>query len=140
MSDRISIDDVYVGSSRFLRAADLQGNRVVVEIAKFELAELQDGKKQVVLHFKGKEKVLGLNVTNSSRIAMLIGSKFPDDWIGHKIKLYPTKDQMQGKQVDCIRVSEEYHEAPAHVQTATASMGTASSPHASVVSDDEVPF
>lgn len=116
-SNRTSIDDIYTSDSKFLRAADLKGSRVVVEIARFEIAEVGDEKKsQIVLHFVGKEKVLGLNITNSKRIVALSGSKYPDDWIGGKIKIFPTKTEFGGREVDCIRVSEEFFEAPPNKQ------------------------
>lgn len=109
----MNIDDIYSSTSKYLKHDDLQGNRVVVEIASYTIDEMKSdegNKKQVVLHFKGKEKVLGLNKTNAERIAVHTGSKNPEDWIGCKIKLYPSKTQFQGREVDCIRVSEEFFE------------------------------
>jgi hypothetical protein len=109
----VNINDIYSSSNKFLRAADLKGNRVVVEINGFTIETMKsDGgdKQQVVLSFTGKEKVLGLNKTNAQRIAAHAGSYDPADWTGAKIKLIPTTTEFQGREVDCIRVSDEFFE------------------------------
>lgn len=109
----MNINDIYASSSKYLKAADLQSTRVTVEIESFSIDTMKSDegeKKQVVLSFKGKEKVLGLNKTNAERIAAHSGSFDPNDWIGAKIKLVPSTTQFQGREVDCIRVSEEFFE------------------------------
>jgi len=119
---RVSIHDVYQTESKFLKAADIpKSARPIVQIESYDLAEVgEEKKKQIVLHFKGKAKVLGLNVTNSTRIAALIGSEYPDDWIGYKIRIYTSQTTYGGKTVDCIRVSEEFVEAPPERQAPRA--------------------
>lgn len=112
----MNIDDIYKSSSKFLKAADLivdgKATKPVVEI---ETAEVQENtyngetKKQVVLSFVGKEKVLGLNVTNARRISQLI-SPDSDEWPGYRIKLYVDQTEMDGKVVDCIRVMPDLPE------------------------------
>lgn len=146
----MNIDEIYSGSNKYLRAADLQGNRVVVTISDYTIEEMKSdegNKKQVVLHFDGKEKVLGLNKTNAERIAAHVGSKNPDDWIGCKIKLYPSKTQFQGREVDCIRVSEEFFEAnggsnsgPDFGDSKPKATAAPSRKPAPVEDDDEIPF
>lgn len=144
----MNIDDIYSSTSKYLKHDDLQGNRVVVEIASYTIDEMKSdegSKKQVVLHFKGKEKVLGLNKTNAERIAVHTGSKNPEDWIGCKIKLYPSKTQFQGREVDCIRVSEEFFEANGGSNSGP-DFGDSKPPAATsrkpapVEDDDSVPF
>jgi len=128
----VTIDDIYASSSKFLRAADLQKTKVIVEISGFSVETMKgdDGdKKQIALQFKGKEKVLGLNKTNAQRIAAHSGSNKPEDWIGAKIKLIPTTTEFQGREVDCIRVSDEFYE-PAPGKSAAIQEG----------GDDIVPF
>lgn len=128
----MNINEIYKSTSNFLRAEDLKGARVTVEIAGFTVETLKSDegeKKQVVLSFTGKEKVLGLNKTNAERIAALSGSYDPSEWAGAKIKLFPTKTTFQGREVDCIRVSEEYFE-PAPGKAAAVTEASA----------DEVPF
>lgn len=117
----VNINDLYVSNNKYLRAADLKGNRVVVEIAGYSVETMKSDsgdKPQVVLSFTGKEKVLGLNKTNAQRIAAHSGSFEPDAWIGAKIKLIPTTTEFQGREVECIRVSDEYFE-PAPGKQAT---------------------
>lgn len=106
----MNIDEIYKSNSKFLKAADLivdgKPTKPVVEI---EAAEVQENtyngetKKQIVLSFVGKEKVLGLNVTNARRISQLI-SPDTDEWPGYRIKMYVDQTEMDGKTVDCIRI------------------------------------
>lgn len=128
----MNINDIYKGKSNYLRAEDLQGNRVTVEIEGFTIETMkgeEGDKQQVVLKFTGKEKVLGLNKTNAQRIAAHAGSFDPNDWVGAKIKIFPTTTEFQGKTVDCIRVSEEFFEAAPGKKAVAAE-----------VSADSVPF
>ena len=87
----------------FLKAADLQGKRVTVTIAKVVLEDIGDETKPV-LHFVGKEKGLVLNKTNANMIAEITGTDEMDDWAGAAIVLYPTKVDFQGKRVDATRI------------------------------------
>ena len=128
----MNIKEIYTSTSNFLKVDDLAGHRVVVEIASYEVKEVgEEHKKQIVLSFKGKEKVLGLNKTNAEQIARLVGSDDADLWIGCKIKLKPAMTTFAGKDTPCIRISDEFFE-PAPNRTA---------PAASIApSDDEIPF
>jgi len=144
-----SLDDIYKTESRFLKAADLKTEKgfakVVVEISDSEIVSGNDGKSQIVLHFKDKEKVLGLNKINAERIAAHTGSRNSDDWNGWKIRLYVEKVQKpDGSLVDGIRVSSEYCEEPASqpkTMAATASTSQASHEREGFGQGDEsVPF
>lgn len=130
MSDALA--DIYGTSSNWLKAADLQGGKPVVTIESAEVRENNFGnetKKQIVLHFEGKEKALGLNVTNARRIAELIGTTDYHDWVGYKIKLFVDKTETAtGQVVDCIRIFPELPEQPAHLAKAASS------------SSDDIPF
>jgi hypothetical protein len=109
----VSTADVYVSNSRFLKAADLKGKSVVVEIEGYELGAVGDPPKpQIILHFKDREKVLGLNVGNKEAIEGHTGSRNPFDWLGWKIRLFTTMDSFQGRQFECIRISREFSEPP----------------------------
>lgn len=102
-----SIDDIYKSNSNFLKAADIKGGKPVVEIESAEVHENTyngETKQQIVLTFVGKEKVLGLNVTNARRIAMLTGTTDFSEWPGYRIKLYVDQTDLDGKTVDCIRI------------------------------------
>lgn len=89
--------------SNYLKAADLQGRRVTVQIAGVNMEDI-GGDHKPILSFIGKEKGLVLNKTNANMITEIVGSDETNDWQGHSIVLYPTKTDFQGKRVDAIRV------------------------------------
>lgn len=128
----MNIDEIYKSNSKFLKAADLNGGKVTVEI---ESAEVQDNtyngetKRQIVLTFVGKDKVLGLNVTNARRLSQLI-SPDTDEWPGYRIKLYVDQTDMEGKTVDCIRIFPDLPEQTNERAKAATAGGN----------DDEIPF
>jgi hypothetical protein len=113
----MNIDQIYKTNSSFLKAEDLiidgKATKPVVEIEAAEVRENTyqgETKSQIVLSFVGKEKVLGLNVTNARRIAQLIGPD-TDEWAGYRIKLYVDQTQLQtGQVVDCIRIMPDLPE------------------------------
>ena len=110
--------------SKFLKCADLNGKPVTVTIADAPLEELKspDGKEssKVVLYFRGAKKGLPLNRVNWDAVSDIVGDDDSDSWIGHRVELYPTKTEMAGKLVDCIRVrapkQRELPKAPAPVE------------------------
>lgn len=129
------LSDIYENNSSFLKAKDLNGQKPVVEIANAEIRENTYGdekKKQIVLSFVGKEKVLGLNFTNASRIAQLIGTEDFDEWVGWRIRLYTDQTKLQnGQTVDCVRVMPDLPEQT-NAQAKAKAAGAAN--------DDEIPF
>lgn len=92
----------------FLKAADLNGRRVVVQIDRVAEEDLGSEKKPV-LWFTGKDRGLVLNKTNANAITDLFGTDETEDWHGRYITIYPTKTDFQGKRVDCIRVAPTQH-------------------------------
>lgn len=104
----MNLDDVY-GSGEWLKAADLGGRQVVVKIEKISTTTFEDKrnkttKQQVVLHFEGKEKKLGLNWTNAKKVADITGSRNTEDWVGYSIMLYPTEVEAFGETTEAIRI------------------------------------
>lgn len=91
--------------SKFLKAADLAGRRVVVTIAHTSVEKFDDGDRPCVF-FAGKDKGLVLNKTNFNAIADITGEDDSDDWGGKRITLYATKVDYQGKRVEAIRVDD----------------------------------
>ncbi len=100
----------------YLRWFHLCGKECTVTIDKVERdveLTMRGGvkKKAGVVHFKGKDKPLVLNVTNASAIAAIHGNK-PSKWPGKQIVLYPTTTKMYSNDtkrmetVGCIRVKE----------------------------------
>ena len=93
--------------SKYLKNDDLNGKPITVTIERAPLEPLKtpDGKEQnkTVLYFRGTKKALPLNITNWDACAEICGED-TEDWPRHQIELYPTKTQMGGKTVDCIRI------------------------------------
>ena len=108
------LNDIYGSNSQWLKAEDLQGAKPVVTIETAEVKENTyngETKKQIVLKFVGKDKQLGLNFTNATRIVELIGSDDFTQWPGWAIKLYTDKTTLQdGRTVPCIRIFPELPE------------------------------
>jgi hypothetical protein len=92
--------------SRYLKASDLAGKPLVVEIERAPTETLGTGseaEKKTVLHFRGDTKPLPLNMTNWDTVAT-IGGDDTDDWPGHRIELFPTTTTLRGNSTDCIRI------------------------------------
>ena len=98
--------------SKYMKAADLGGKEITVKIREsiVETLKTLDGKENTkcVLYFEppyGK-KGLPLNVTNLDSVYTITGETDTDDFVGHKIVLYPAKAAMGGKIHDAIRIKE----------------------------------
>jgi len=80
----------FVGNSDYLKAADLKGKSVNLEIKSLSSAEFTDDKgntkTKALMEFKGKDKMAVLNVTNTRAMVAAFGPD-SDDWIGKKILL-----------------------------------------------------
>ena len=103
----MKMSEMYPDTSTWLKAADLQKRRVVVEINDVRAEEMNnDGKTETkaVVYFKGKEKGLVLNKTNASQIAYMYGDEM-DMWGDKRIELYPTMVDFGGKMVEAIRIA-----------------------------------
>ena len=92
--------------SRFIKAADLNGRKVLLRMSHVEMEDVAgtgpDSTKPV-LYFKGKKKELVLNVTNANTIEDVYGGD-TDMWEDRQLELYPTETEFQGKVVPCLRV------------------------------------
>src|SRR5215475_3476235 len=94
----VNTADICPSTSPFIKAVDLKGKPVVVEIEGYEVGTVGDPpKKQIILHFKDREKVLGLYVGNREAIEGHTGSRNPYEWLGWKIRIFPTTDTFNGK-------------------------------------------
>src|SRR5690348_15471480 len=93
--------------SDYLFAFHLQGRECTVEIESVKGGELtgEGGRKakKPVLRFKGKDKPFAVNKTNGKIIATLYGAD-ASAWVGKRITIYPTMTEMNGDQIECIRV------------------------------------
>jgi len=109
--DEMKLNEVYKSGGNFLKAEDLQGKTIRLTIAEISTHTFDEGtpkeKTQLVLSFVGKEKRLGLNVTNANSIAKILGDD-TDSWPNGEIKVFPTTtDFGDRKDVPCIRIVEE---------------------------------
>jgi len=107
-----NVNEVYQQGNS-LKAADLNKREVKVTINDIQLATIPDNgreKRMLELHFKGTEKTLLLNRTNSDTISYVLGPD-TDAWMGKSIILYPTMVSFQGKQVEAIRIRMEMQRA-----------------------------
>ena len=96
----MDINDIFGG--QFLKASDLSGRKIKVQISKVDTKDFDNGKK-IILGFHGKEKGLAVNKTNARMIASSYGTK-TEGWVDKEIILYPTKVLYQDQMVDAIRV------------------------------------
>ena len=88
--------------SEYLKAADLQGRTVTVTMERVEMQEISGDHKPVLL-FRGKDKGMILNKTNSNNISLAYGDE-TDEWSGQQIQLYEAMVDFQGKTVPAIRI------------------------------------
>jgi hypothetical protein len=82
-----------------------------LKISKAEAGEV-DGNAQMVLHFEGKERVLGCNKTNWQVLTSMYGTE-SDNWLGQTIKIYvdPNVEYPKGNKVGGIRIQYEAPES-----------------------------
>jgi hypothetical protein len=134
-------DDVF--PSKYLKYTDLQGKPTVMAIegAVLETLKSPEGKTQdkVVLYFAGAKKSLPLNVTNFDAVADICGAD-TDDWPGCRIEIYPSKTQMAGKTVDCIRVRPPAKSVKKMVAKFGGGLGNVESENPAAGFGSEIPF
>ena len=137
-------DEVF--PSKYLKASDLNGKPlgVVVEKAPLEVLKSPEGKEEAktVLYFRGLRKVLPLNRVNWDSVADIAGDD-TDTWPAASLELFPSKTQMAGKTVDCIRIrppaQRELPRAKARAPKPKQD-GAPAKPTLAEEMDDEVPF
>ncbi len=90
--------------SKHLNAADLKGP-TILKIDRVEQEVLEaNGQRKVkpVVYFAGTPKMLVCNKTNFDLIAAIAGED-TEDWPGCEIEVYPTRTELRGQSVPCIR-------------------------------------
>jgi len=126
--------------TKFLKAADLGDRSVTVVIESVQMMDMADDtdKPKPVVYFKGKEKGLVLNITNSNSIAEICGDSVEtDDWIKETIVLFSTKVDYAGKRVDAIRVEKPKPKTRAQSKnTVKETIDDATEPDA----EEDIPF
>ena len=94
--------------SRYLRAADFEGQSVALTISEVvrDKVQMSTGQKaeKYILRFQETDKALILNKTNAKAVAKVLHEPKAINWPGERIVLKPTTCEAFGEIVDCIRV------------------------------------
>jgi hypothetical protein len=100
--------------SKYLKSSEVPEDGITVTIDRVEIEDV-DGKgaRKPVLYFRKAKKGMALNVTNSKKIAALLGTAETDDWPGHAITIYQSETDYQGETVACVRVRAPKTSKPA---------------------------
>jgi hypothetical protein len=130
--------------SKYLKAADLKGKAVVVNIASAPIETLKtpngSEERKTVLYFSnGAKKVLPLNRTNWDSVASICGEN-SDDWPGQEIELFPSTTELRGEVVGCVRIRRPQGGTVAKKAAAPAAKKAKRPPGDDSDMDDEVPF
>ncbi len=88
--------------SNYLKAADLQGREISVQIDRVEMESFGQDQKAIV-YFRGKQKGVVLNKTNAMNIATAYGDD-TDGWVNQPVVLFSVWTDFQGKSVQAIRI------------------------------------
>jgi hypothetical protein len=117
----VKVSEIY---STCLKAADLNGQDLMVTIKGGSVRAVDDGKRKIFLEFEETGAPLALNVTNARTIARLHGEE-ATQWKGKQITLFPTTTQFGAREVDCIRIRDRVSQPAASAQqTAPVNGGT----------------
>jgi hypothetical protein len=123
--------------STYLKASDLQGREIKVNMSHVDREKLGQDTKPVI-YFVGKQKGLVLNKTNAAVISDFYGDD-TDQWTEQPIILFSIKTDFQGKLVDAIRVRIPRARDAAPVKSAPKKPDPISSGPDNDM-DDEIPF
>ena len=96
----MNVDQLF--PSKFLRAADLNGQPLRVTIAGLKREDI-GGESKIILTFANGTKALILNKTNARGIAKALGAE-TREWAGKDIVLVASQVDFRGDMVDAIRV------------------------------------
>ncbi len=136
--------------SKFLKASDIPDgsfvNIVIDHVTIEDVGGSNDPDDQKpVLYFRGKQKGMVLNKTNSTSISQAYGDE-TDDWGGKPLLLYSTETLFQGSNVPCLRVKiPKTNGAPAQRQSVAAAAPAKPAPERPFgeeeqFKEDDIPF
>ena len=119
--------------SKYVKSAEIPEEGISLRIDRIEFDDV-DGKgtRKPVLYFSKAKKGLVLNVTNSKKIASVLGTAETDEWVGQVVTLYRSETEYAGETVDCIRVRAAKNGKPAPV--------AAPAPAVVPLDEDDIPF
>jgi hypothetical protein len=99
----MKISSMY-GSSKYLKAADLNGEDKVLTIESVTEEEVGvERERKPVVFFRGMQKGLVLNKTNADRLAHRLGDE-TGAWRGANVELYSELVSYQGQKMEGLRV------------------------------------
>lgn len=125
-----NVNDIYGGT--FLTKEHVT-KPTTLTITETSMFEYDDGNRQIVLHFRGTDKKLGLNATNAKFCAEHFDTPDSDKWCGMKVEVYVDPDvMMKGQRVGGVRLRVPGMTPPAATP--------ATRPDAPLASQEEAPF
>ncbi len=131
----MNIDSAF--PSAYLKASDLGDSQPVVTIDRVEVEPVgRDKQMKPVLYFRGKEKGIVLNKTNSKKVCEIAGSHDTEDWGGVQVKLYATEVDFAGDMVEAIRIKAATNGAARR----PAPRPAPEPEHGEAITDDDIPF
>ena len=100
--------------SKFIKSAEVPEEGITLQISSVKVEDV-DGKGAMkpVVYFQKAKKGFVLNVTNSKKIAAVLGTAETDEWVGRSVTLYRSETEYAGETVDCIRVRAAKNGKPA---------------------------
>lgn len=122
--------------SKYLSAPDLGGKNIRVVVQNIEIEKVGNDTKPI-LYFRGKQKGLVLNKTNSKAIAALYGEEM-DDWAGQELILFSIMTDFQGNPVEAIRVRAP--QPRDNIMTGRPPTPVKQQAHTEADMDDPIPF
>lgn len=127
--------------SKYLKAADLQGQQVTVKIDRVEFEMIGDDKK-LIIYFQGKDRGVVLNRTNANNISAIYGDEM-DEWRGMTVVLFEAMVDFQGKTVPAIRIkgpSKFKSGLPQEPRAAKPAVRSQDDPRSDDDMNDSIPF
>ncbi len=91
--------------AKYLKSEDIGDRRVSVTLDRCEMEQMPGDKVEIkpVLYFRGKDKGLVLNVTNSNTLEIAYGFD-TDKWLGQVGVLFTVDVEFSGKRTKGIRI------------------------------------
>ncbi len=97
--------------SKYLSAADLPDEGMVVTCKDVTVERMQDGAEKPIMSFHEPVKDMIVNVTKWNTIAKMYGDE-SDDWRGKRLSIRPGEIKFKGEMVACIDVSKRKPSEP----------------------------
>jgi len=97
--------------SKYVKAADLQGQTLEVVIKSVVMEDVGDGDVKPVMYLEGYAKGMILNKTKAETIKRMYGND-TDYWTSRQITIRPDVTNYKGDMVDCIVVVPGQQQAP----------------------------